>query len=135
MKSYNLELITPGKVVYKDQVESVIMPGYDGELGILADHEPGVIQLKPGIVSIRKKDKVLKYIILSGYAQISKAYLGIYVESAEKPEDININESKAKVDLAKSVLDRKDAKEEELISAKLTIEKELAKIKALGKIT
>lgn len=134
MKTYKLEIITPEKVVYQSDVESIVMPGVDGKLGVLAGHEQGVIQLEAGLLNIRKGTEQRDYIISKGYAEIGKTGVGIYVESAELPENINIEASRIAVENAQKVIDNPESTPEELIGAKIIMEKELGRIKTLDRM-
>ena len=131
MKSFPVEIIIPDKVVLKIEVQSVILPGTDGQLGVLSGHEPSVVQLDAGVVRLKKDTETTIYIISGGYAEITLKGLGIYAESAEKPEELDIARSKESVAQAEEVLNKTGATPEELIQAKITIQKELGRIKAL----
>ncbi len=134
MKSFPIEIIIPDKVVLKTEVESVVLPGAEGQLGVLAGHEPSVVQLEAGIVRLKKGAVSTVYIISGGYAEITLKGLEIFAESAEKPEELDVGRSKEAVALAEEVLNKKNSTPEELIQAKVTIQKELGRIKALTRL-
>ena len=52
-KTFLLEIVTPEQVLYSREVESVVVPAYEGYLGILAGHAPLLATLKPGELTIR----------------------------------------------------------------------------------
>ena len=135
MRSFPIEIIIPDKVVLKTEVESVVLPGVEGQLGILSGHEPSVIQLDAVTVRLKKGAVSTAYIISGGYAEITLKGLEIFAESAEKPEELDVGRSKEAVALAEEVLNRKNSTPEELIEAKVTIQKELGRIKALTRLS
>ena len=49
-----LEIVTPEKKIYSDDVDSVVVPGSEGEMGILTDHAPLMTMLQPGDLGIFK---------------------------------------------------------------------------------
>lgn len=135
MRSFPIEIIIPDKVVLKTEVESVVLPGVEGQLGVLAGHEPSVVQLEAGIVRLKKGAVSTAYIISGGYAEITLKGLEIFAESAEKPEELDVGRSKEAVALAEEILNKKNSTPEELIQAKVTIQKELGRIKALTRLS
>lgn len=134
MKYFPIEIIIPDKVVLTTEVDSVVLPGIEGQLGVLAGHEPSVVQLEAGIVRLKKDAVSTAYIISGGYAEITLKGLEIFAESAEKPEELDVGRSKEAVALAEEVLNKKTSTPEELIEAKITIQKELGRIKALTRL-
>ena len=53
--TYKIEIISPEKVIFSDEnVQEVVLPSYEGEMGILKDHIPIISFLRPGIVKILK---------------------------------------------------------------------------------
>lgn len=134
MKLFPIEIIIPDRVVLKTEVQSVVLPGIQGQLGVLAGHEASVVQLEAGILRLKKESESITYIISGGYAEITLKGLGVFVESAEKPEELDVARSKESVALAEEVLNKKTSTPEELIQAKITIQKELGRIKGLTRL-
>ena len=56
--TYKIEIVSPEKVIFADEnVLEVVLPSYEGEMGILKDHIPIISFLRPGIVKILKSSK------------------------------------------------------------------------------
>ena len=56
--TYKIEIVSPEKVIFSDEnVQEVVLPSYEGEMGILKDHIPIISFLRPGIVKILKLSK------------------------------------------------------------------------------
>ena len=64
--SFNLEIISPSKVFMNDEVELVIFPGTEGDLGVLSNHMPIITTLRLGIIYIYKDKKVFKKFLVNG---------------------------------------------------------------------
>ena len=60
------EIISPTGVIFKDEVDMVIAPSLDGEIGILPNHTPLLTNLKKGEVRVKKNDSVKKFNIEGG---------------------------------------------------------------------
>ena len=65
MATMRLEIITAEQQAYADDVEALVAPGIDGELGILPHHAPLITALQPGEIMIRK-DGQESYMVVSG---------------------------------------------------------------------
>ena len=56
--TYKIEIISPEKVIFSDEnVQEVVLPSYEGEMGILKDHIPIISFLRPGIIKILKSSE------------------------------------------------------------------------------
>ena len=84
-KEFQLEIITPEKVVFSQKVVIVTAPGRDGYLGILANHAPLLTSLKPGRIDIRKADDLIPISInvQRGFLETSRNKVDIIVDEAE----------------------------------------------------
>lgn len=134
MKTFKLQLITPEKIIFQDEVESLILPGEAGMLGILKGHEPAIIKLTSGVLIASKGSTRSSYVTASGYAEISQKDVKVMVDFAEKPETIDLKKSNSLVESANEIISNPASSQEDVISAKTTMEIELGKIKALSKI-
>ena len=82
---FKVEIITPDRIVFKSDVNEVIIPSYEGQMGILKDHIPLITFLKPGIIVIKNQEEK-KYYIEEGTVEFSDNNLLILTS---KVEDIN----------------------------------------------
>jgi F-type H+-transporting ATPase subunit epsilon len=95
MSSFLLEIVTPERKVYAEDVNMVIVKGTEGEMGILANHIPLVTPLKIAAVTI-KKDRAEEVIAVNGgFLEVRKDKVVILAESAELPGDIDINRAES----------------------------------------
>ncbi|MFB9326940.1 F0F1 ATP synthase subunit epsilon [Paenibacillus aurantiacus] len=89
MSTFTLEIVTPERKVYAEDVNMVIVKGTEGELGILANHVPMVTPLRISSITI-KKDRSEQIIAVSGgFVEVRKDKVVILAESAELPESID----------------------------------------------
>lgn len=102
-----LTLVTPEKKILTGQeVESVVVPAYRGELNILDGHTPLITTLDTGIMKwkIKGEDRFHYAVVSWGYCEVFPNGVDILAETANLPEDVNLDEMKAYVDKAKNRL-------------------------------
>lgn len=95
MSTFLLEIVTPERKVYAEQVSMVIVKGVEGELGILPNHIPLVTPLKIAPVTIKKDRKEQVVAVNGGFIEVRKDKVVILAESAELPADIDIERAQA----------------------------------------
>lgn len=89
MTTFRLEIITPERVVYRDEVTGVTMPTIEGEITVLANHLPIVTVLKPGELVIRKGSEEHPYAIGGGFVEVQGTKLVILADTAEHVSEID----------------------------------------------
>lgn len=95
-KSFSVEVVSPQRVVYKsDKVVSLIAPGIEGYLGIMAYHAPIIVQLGIGVLTLRLSNGDLVYIAVSGgFLEASNNCVTVVCDTAERGEEIDIERAK-----------------------------------------
>ena len=87
-EKFNLEIVTPGRLFLKSEVTEVVIPSFEGELGILKDHIPLITFLRPGVISV-KDNEVEKYFIEEGTVEFSNNNLLILTSEVKNIKDID----------------------------------------------
>ncbi|WP_371348075.1 F0F1 ATP synthase subunit epsilon [Ancylobacter sp. IITR112] len=82
MATFPFELVSPERLVYSGAVTEVIVPGAEGEFGILAGHAPFVSTLKPGVLTIKGDGPAKKLFVRGGFAEANPAGLTVLAETA-----------------------------------------------------
>jgi F-type H+-transporting ATPase subunit epsilon len=90
-----LEIVTPERKVYAQNVEMVVVKGVLGELGILPNHIPMVTPLKIAPVRAKRDGKEDIIAVHGGFMEVRKDKVVILAESAELPEDIDVERAEA----------------------------------------
>ena len=73
MAVMHVQIITPDREVYSDEVDLLVAPGSEGQLGILPNHSPLMTSLQPGVVKIRKNGdefRLLRICLDNGWARV-----------------------------------------------------------------
>lgn len=90
-KAFMVEIVTPERVVLKQDAVSVVVPGSEGSLGILANHAPLMAELTVGEVKIRDaEDREQRLAISGGFMEVASNTVRILADTAEKAEEIDI---------------------------------------------
>lgn len=89
MACFELEISTPERRFYKEQVQMVVLPCDNGELGVLAGHAPMVLVLKSGSIRIKKDDQWTECVTAEGYAMVDRKHVLLLCQLAEWPGEIN----------------------------------------------
>lgn len=84
-----LEIVTPEKRVLSEQVDSVLLPGSEGELGILPSHVPLVTALKPGELNYTQGGKSLHFAVGTGFVEITGSRVSVLTDMATSEQDID----------------------------------------------
>ena len=88
---FKLSVVTPVKVFYEEEVNSVIAPGVDGYLGILTSHAPLITALQPGILTIRDRlDTVIELAIAGGFLEVSDNRCMILADAVEYLNEVDL---------------------------------------------
>jgi len=101
----SLEVVTPHRTVLVEDVESVTLPGIEGELGILPEHIPLLTTLDTGIMSYKSSSGKTQAIAVHwGYAQVEGNSVRVLAELAETADEIDIERAKDAEKKAKDIL-------------------------------
>lgn len=84
-----LDIVTPEKRVFSEQVDSVTLPGAEGELGILPSHIPLVTALKPGELSYGKGGKTENFAVGHGFVEVSGQRVSVLTDMAMGEAEID----------------------------------------------
>jgi len=116
-KKFRVEIVTPERLVFSEEAESLVVPAERGYLGILAGHAPLLCTLQPGEILIRGEKGDLHYATSGGFMEVTPQKASLLTESAEETAGIDV--ARAEKSLAKA--------RERLASADKGIDKERAK--------
>jgi F-type H+-transporting ATPase subunit epsilon len=89
----HLEIVTPERRAYDDQVDAVVCPGVDGELGILPHHAPLLTTLGIGELRIRKGNQEEYFAIAGGFLQVRPDRVVVMAETADLASEIDLQKA------------------------------------------
>ena len=85
----HLEIITAERQVYSDEVDMVIAPGFDGQLGILPMHAPLMTMLKPGELTVRKDGENMYVAVSGGFMEVLANKVSVLADACERSDEID----------------------------------------------
>ncbi|MCX7748864.1 MAG: F0F1 ATP synthase subunit epsilon [Clostridia bacterium] len=132
MATFLLEILTPEKVFYSDQVETIVIKTVDGEMGILAGHEPTLAPVAIGTVRIKKDGNWLDAVLTEGFMQITNDKTIVLADTAEWPEEVDENRAKAAKERAEERL-QSQLSRQEFIKSQAAVARAMARLKVKGK--
>ena len=91
MSSIRLEVVTAERAVYSDDVDVVVAPGVEGQLGILPHHTPLMTMLQPGELRIRRGGEELSLVISGGFLEVRPDRVIVLADAAERVEEIDVS--------------------------------------------
>lgn len=85
-----LELVSPESLLLSEQVEMVIIPGSEGEFGVLPLHAPTLSTLKPGFVDVYRAGAVVqRFFVSGGFVEVTPATCTVLVDAATPESDLS----------------------------------------------
>ena len=89
-EEFNIEIVNPEKsFLSKKDVTEVVIPAYEGEMGILKDHISIISFLKPGIITIQSKSSEEKFFVEDGIVEFKNNSLSVLTSSIFNLKDVN----------------------------------------------
>ena len=79
---FTVEIISPDQTILKQEANEVIIPAYEGQMGILKDHIPLITFLRPGLINVKNKDEK-KFYVEEGTVEFSNNNLLILTSTAK----------------------------------------------------
>src|SRR6202795_1059701 len=102
--TFQLEIVTPEKMVVRDVAEEMQIPGKDGYLGILPGHAPLITELAVGEITYRKDNYTHHLSVAWGFAEVLPDKVTILAETAERAEEIDVARAERARDRAQARL-------------------------------
>lgn len=82
-ESFKFELVSPERLLVSEDVESVVIPGAEGEMTVLVNHAPVMTTVKPGVVTVKTiSGAEERYVVFGGFADILPSGCTLLAESA-----------------------------------------------------
>lgn len=128
---FQFELVSPERQLLSEQVAEVIVPGSEGEYGVLKDHSPFMTTIKPGILKVRTDGgELVEYFVRGGFADVAPGGLTVLAEQAVPVKEISSEQLDQQIkDAEEDVADAKDDAAKQ--KAETTLAQLLAVVEAL----
>ncbi|MFB6357198.1 MAG: F0F1 ATP synthase subunit epsilon [bacterium] len=122
-KSFHCKVITPEREVFNGTVQGVVLPGAEGQFGVLTGHTPYLSTLDIGEIKVEQKDETM-YVACSGeFVEISDNVTTVLAETAELEEEIDVERAKEARERALERLEKDDTSEIDEARARQALER------------
>ena len=124
-----LEIVTPERQVYSDTVDSVQVPGSEGELGVLPHHAPLVSTLGVGELRFRKDGVEESFAIVGGFLQVRPDKVVVLAETADMASEIDLEKAQEARREAERALETSYSEGADLAAARAALQQALLRIR------
>ena len=136
MAQLQLEVVTPERRVLSEGVDSVVIPGLGGELGILPGHTPLISQLKTGVLSYTQGGRTVQLLVSGGFLEVRDDHVSVLAEIAERPEEIDAVGARVAREQVEKRLNSWSGSEEDLETARIELDRATVRLQLVtGKTT
>lgn len=127
-----LELVTPERLLLSEEVDEVVLPGYEGEFGVLPGHTQLLAILNVGILWYRKGSAINKIALGGGFAEVTHDRIVVMAETAERADEIDLERAQRARDRAEARLKELSLDDETYAKAYAQLQRALVRMAAGG---
>jgi len=103
------ELVSPTRLLKSDPVAMVVVPGAEGDIGVMPEHSPLICTVRPGVIKVYEGDKVSEEIFVAGgFCEVSPTRCTVLAEEAIMVADIDASEARERLSEAEKALSVSD---------------------------
>ena len=128
MPTLRLEIVTPESRAYSDDVEFVVLPAIEGEMGVYPQHVPLITAIKPGELVVTKDGKTTHLAVGEGFVEVTGDKVSVLVDMALTEEAIDEKAAEEAVKRAEARLKEEHLDGEESALVQAAIAKSLAQL-------
>ncbi|RMG48981.1 MAG: F0F1 ATP synthase subunit epsilon [Acidobacteria bacterium] len=126
-KQIKLVVVTPERLVFEQMVDDVELPGRGGELGVLAEHALLLSMLDTGVLTYHRDGRREMIAVSGGYVEVRPDCVTVLAETAETPEEIDIERARLAREYALKEL-RASAEEIDFMRARAKLQKAVVRL-------
>jgi F-type H+-transporting ATPase subunit epsilon len=130
---FKLDIVTPERQIWSDDVDFVTIPTIQGEITVLANHVPVVSIIEPGELKIRKENENIFMAVTGGFFQVTGKKVTILADAAERAEEIDIERAERAREHAKQLLEEKKQEKVPNAEAIAALQRSLARLKVASR--
>lgn len=134
MPKLNVDIVTAEKLVYSEEgVDELIVPGIEGELGVLPLHAPLLTMIQPGVLRIVKGGEEVQMAITGGFIEVRQNRITILADAAERGEEIDVTRAEEARRRAQERLATKEVTAD-MLRAEAALKRALVRLKAAERV-
>ncbi|MFY8215161.1 MAG: ATP synthase F1 subunit epsilon [Chthoniobacterales bacterium] len=129
MATLRLEIVTPDSKTYSDDVDSVVLPGIEGELGIFPMHVPLMTQIAPGELRVMKAGHEDRLAVGEGFVEITQNSVSVLTDMAVLESEIDESATEDAIKRAEAAMKDEKLTGEDQALVEAALQKSLAKLR------
>ncbi|MFW6378158.1 MAG: F0F1 ATP synthase subunit epsilon [Bacillota bacterium] len=129
MAKVQLDITTPRRVVYSNEVDMLVARAIDGNIGIMPGHTPLVTALENSVIRVKNDGKEIPIPISDGFLEVKPDKINLIVRTAELPEEIDLQRAKKAKERAERRLREEQSKLEQA-RAEAALDRAVSRINA-----
>jgi len=134
MNAIKFKIVTPERIVYEAEVDSITLPTEQGEITVLPCHIPLLASLKPGELVVRKGVEVSPMSISGGFVEVREgSEVTVLADTAERAHEIDLKRAEEAKARAAKLLAERHEEDVDYTALAARIEKELARLRVAKK--
>ena len=133
MAIIRLEVVTAERLVLSEDVDMVVAPGIDGELGILPNHAPLMTMLQPGELRAKRSGEEFDLVITGGFLEVRPDRVIVLADAAERSDEIDIERAEAAKRRAEEWLSQRHVDGLDAARAEAALRRSMTRIKLAQK--
>jgi len=126
MATLKLEIVTPEGRTFSEDVDMVVIPGVEGQLGVYPKHVPLMTQLLPGEIKILQGGKETELVLGNGFAEINQMSVSILTDMAATESDIDETTIEEAVKRAQETLQNRELDSAEVAETEAALARSVA---------
>jgi F-type H+-transporting ATPase subunit epsilon len=127
-----LELVTPQRLLVSEDVDEVILPGYEGEFGVLPEHTQYLAILSIGVFRYRKGEETTPVALGGGFAEVIPERVVVLADVAEKAGEIDVDRAQRARERAETALKDLSIDDEAYQKISAALRRAIARMAAAG---
>ncbi len=127
-----LELVTPERLLLSEEVDEVVLPGYEGEFGVLPGHTQYLAILNIGMLWYRKGSAMTRIALGGGFAEVNHDRVVVMADTAERADEIDVERAQRARDRAEARLKELSMDDETYAKAYAELQRALVRMAAGG---
>ena len=132
MATMRLEIVTAERLLYSEDVDMLVAPGVDGQLGILPNHAPLLTTLQPGEIRVDKDGDESYMAVSGGFLEVMANKVTILADTAERAEEIDVERAEEAVRRAQERIENRTS-DMDLQRAVLSLRRSQARLLAANR--
>jgi len=129
-----LEIVAPDKTLRTATVDSVTIPGKDGDFSVLTGHTPFLSAVRNGVMTTRSNTGTTNYAINGGYAEVRDNKVIVLTQTVEAEDEIDVVRARNARERAERRLRREGDQDHDMRRAELALQRSLIRLQASGQL-